>query len=35
MRNITVYSSRLAGVEVYSDGLVRLGKAAFVSQQKG
>ncbi|MGW3625842.1 ABC transporter substrate-binding protein [Streptomyces sp. NPDC000880] len=31
MRNLTVHSTRVAGVEVYSDGLVRLGKAAFVS----
>jgi peptide/nickel transport system substrate-binding protein len=31
LRNLTVVSTRVAGVEVYSDGVVRLGKAAFVS----
>jgi peptide/nickel transport system substrate-binding protein len=31
LRNLTVSSTRVAGIEVYSDGVVRLGKAAFVS----
>jgi peptide/nickel transport system substrate-binding protein len=35
MRNLTVHSTRVAGVEVYADGIVRLGKAAFVVNQKG
>jgi peptide/nickel transport system substrate-binding protein len=30
-----VHSARVAGVEVYSDGIVRLGKAAFVANQEG
>lgn len=35
LRNLTVESTRVAGVEVYSDGVVRLGKAAFVKSQEG
>jgi peptide/nickel transport system substrate-binding protein len=35
IRNITVHSTAVTGVEVYSDGVVRLGKAAFVSDRKG
>lgn len=35
LRNLTVESHRVAGVEVYSDGVVRLGKAAFVKSQEG
>jgi peptide/nickel transport system substrate-binding protein len=35
LRNITVHSTAVTGVEVYSDGVVRLGKAAFVSDRKG
>jgi peptide/nickel transport system substrate-binding protein len=35
LRNLTVHSARVAGVEVYADGVVRLGKAAFVANQKG
>jgi peptide/nickel transport system substrate-binding protein len=35
LRNLTVASTRVAGVEVYSDGVVRLGKAAFVKSQEG
>jgi peptide/nickel transport system substrate-binding protein len=31
LRNLTVHTKRIAGVEVYTDGVVRLGKAAFVS----
>jgi peptide/nickel transport system substrate-binding protein len=31
LRSLTVHTRRVAGVEVYSDGVVRLGKAAFVS----
>ncbi|TDV52046.1 ABC transporter substrate-binding protein [Actinophytocola oryzae] len=31
VRNLTVHTTRVTGVEVYSDGVVRLGKAAFVS----
>ncbi|GHE85473.1 ABC transporter substrate-binding protein [Amycolatopsis deserti] len=35
LRNLTVHSARVAGVEVYSDGVVRLGKAAFRAGQEG
>lgn len=35
LRNLTVHSTRVTGIEVYSDGVVRLGKAAFVTDQKG
>lgn len=31
VRNLTVHTTRVTGVEVYTDGVVRLGKAAFVS----
>lgn len=31
IRNITAHSTRVAGVEVYTDGVVRLGRAAFVT----
>jgi peptide/nickel transport system substrate-binding protein len=31
VRNLTVHTKRVTGVEVYTDGVVRLGKAAFVS----
>lgn len=31
-RNLTVFSARLAGVQVFSDGVVRLGRAAFVRE---
>ncbi|MEU0514572.1 ABC transporter substrate-binding protein [Amycolatopsis sp. NPDC006125] len=35
LRNLTVHSARIAGVEVYSDGVVRLGRAAFRADQEG
>jgi peptide/nickel transport system substrate-binding protein len=35
VRNLTVHTTRLAGIEVYSDGVVRLGRAAFVEGRKG
>ncbi|SEP06976.1 ABC transporter substrate-binding protein [Amycolatopsis saalfeldensis] len=35
LRNLTVRSTRVAGVEVYSDGVVRLGKAAYLQNQEG
>ncbi|MDQ0382121.1 ABC transporter substrate-binding protein [Amycolatopsis thermophila] len=35
LRNLTVHSARVAGVEVYSDGVVRLGRAAFRADQEG
>ncbi|MCE7004333.1 ABC transporter substrate-binding protein [Kibdelosporangium philippinense] len=35
LRNLTVHSRSVAGIEVYSDGVVRLGKAAFVEGQEG
>ena len=35
LRNLTVHSARLAGVEVYSDGVVRLGRAAFLDSADG
>jgi peptide/nickel transport system substrate-binding protein len=35
IRNLTVHTTRVAGVEVYSDGVVRLGKAAFVMNKEG
>ncbi|WP_116109965.1 ABC transporter substrate-binding protein [Amycolatopsis ruanii] len=35
LRNLTVHSARVAGVEVYADGVVRLGKAAFRAGQEG
>jgi peptide/nickel transport system substrate-binding protein len=31
VRNLTVHTTRVTGVEVYTDGVVRLGKAAFVT----
>ncbi len=31
-RNLTVFSAQLAGVQVFTDGVVRLGRAAFVAQ---
>jgi peptide/nickel transport system substrate-binding protein len=31
IRNLTVHSTKVVGVEVYTDGVVRLGKAAFLS----
>jgi peptide/nickel transport system substrate-binding protein len=34
-RNLTVHSAAVAGIQVYSDGVVRLGNAAFVTNQKG
>ncbi|MFJ4654724.1 ABC transporter substrate-binding protein [Nocardia sp. NPDC088792] len=33
LRNLTVHSNRVTGIEVYADGAVRLGKAAFVSDR--
>jgi peptide/nickel transport system substrate-binding protein len=30
-----VHSTRLTGIEVYSDGVVRLARAAFVRDQEG
>lgn len=33
-RNLTVHTTRVAGIEVYSDGVVRLGKAAFLPDQE-
>ncbi|MFJ9366909.1 ABC transporter substrate-binding protein [Nocardia sp. NPDC101769] len=33
LRNLTVHSTRVTGIEVYADGAVRLGKAAFVSER--
>lgn len=35
LRNLTVHSTGVTGIEVYSDGVVRLGKAAFLADQKG
>ncbi|MFI9511055.1 ABC transporter substrate-binding protein [Nocardia sp. NPDC052566] len=35
LRNLTVHSTWVAGIEVYADGAVRLGKAAFVADRKG
>lgn len=35
LRNLTVRSAGLVGVEVYSDGVLRLGKAAFTADRKG
>ena len=34
IRNLTVHTTRVAGIEVYSDGVVRLGKAAFLPEQE-
>ncbi|MEU6644367.1 ABC transporter substrate-binding protein [Saccharomonospora sp. NPDC046836] len=34
IRNITVHTTAVTGVEVYSDGVVRLGKAAFVADRE-
>lgn len=31
VRNLTVHSTRVTGVEVYSDGVVRLGRTAFMT----
>ncbi|MVU83136.1 ABC transporter substrate-binding protein [Nocardia sp. ET3-3] len=33
LRNLTVQSTRVTGIEVYADGAVRLGRAAFVSER--
>ncbi|MEC3915714.1 ABC transporter substrate-binding protein [Nocardia sp. CDC160] len=35
LRNLTAHSDRVTGIEVYADGAVRLGKAAFVSDRNG
>ncbi|MGW4247021.1 ABC transporter substrate-binding protein [Nocardia sp. NPDC004722] len=35
LRNLTVHSTRVTGIEVYADGTVRLGKAAFVADRNG
>ncbi len=35
VRNLTVHSGQVTGVRVFSDGVVRLGRAAFVSDQEG
>jgi len=35
LRNLTVHSTRLTGIEVYSDGVVRLAGAAFLRDQEG
>jgi len=35
IRNITVHTTGVAGIQVFSDGVVRLGKAAFVSGREG
>jgi peptide/nickel transport system substrate-binding protein len=35
IRNITVHTAGVAGIQVFSDGVVRLGKAAFVSGREG
>ncbi|MDT7686402.1 MAG: hypothetical protein QOG57_6712, partial [Pseudonocardiales bacterium] len=34
-RNLTVHSTRLAGIEVYSDGVVRLARAGFLTGEAG
>ena len=34
-RNLTVHSAGVAGIQVYTDGVVRLGNAAFVTNKKG
>lgn len=34
IRNLTVHTTGVAGIEVYSDGVVRLGKAAFLPDQE-
>jgi peptide/nickel transport system substrate-binding protein len=33
-RNLTVHTRTVTGVEVYTDGVVRLGKAAFVTGEE-
>jgi len=35
IRNLTVHNARLAGVEVYTDGVVRVGRAGFLTDQEG
>ncbi|QRP50114.1 ABC transporter substrate-binding protein [Amycolatopsis sp. FDAARGOS 1241] len=35
VRNLTVHSTRVTGIQVYADGVVRLGKAAFLANQEG
>jgi peptide/nickel transport system substrate-binding protein len=35
LRNLTVHSTQLAGIEVYSDGVVRLARAAFLTGEAG
>lgn len=35
LRNLTVHSRQITGVETYSDGVVRLGRAAFLADQEG
>ncbi|WP_239003788.1 ABC transporter substrate-binding protein [Nocardia panacis] len=34
LRNLTVHSTRVTGIEVFPDGAVRLGRAAFVADRK-
>jgi peptide/nickel transport system substrate-binding protein len=35
IRNLTVHSAGVAGIQVYTDGVVRLGNAAFVTNKEG
>jgi peptide/nickel transport system substrate-binding protein len=35
LRNLTVQSRKVTGIQMYSDGVVRLGKAAFLANQEG
>jgi peptide/nickel transport system substrate-binding protein len=35
LRNLTVHSTQLAGIEVYSDGVVRLARAGFLTGEAG
>ncbi len=34
LRSLTVHSAQVAGIEVYSDGVVRLGRAAFLPDEE-
>ncbi|TNC26971.1 ABC transporter substrate-binding protein [Amycolatopsis alkalitolerans] len=35
LRNLTVQSAQVTGIQVYSDGVVRLGNAAYLKTQEG
>jgi peptide/nickel transport system substrate-binding protein len=33
LRNLTAYTTDVAGIETYADGVVRLGRAGFLAEE--